>query len=262
MSACRECGGDVPTFEWLGERVEPDVCADCEPIVSAREEAPQRAEALQRALTRAGATAKLRGWSLASYLAGDPPGSAQALATARGWLRAYREGARRNLWLHGPVAAGKSGLAWGLVRDLAEEAVAAHFARPRDQRPETVRIPALFLIWRDLLDDLKGQQYNERRGGGDASALLDRARSVEVLALDDLGAERPTPYALEQLASLVERRWQAERPTIVTSNYGSRELGARLGADDPLIGERIASRLLDGAVGCRLDGPSRRRAAT
>jgi DNA replication protein DnaC len=69
-----------------------------------------------------------------------------------------------------------------------------------------------------------------RRGiaGGGADERLDALMEVELLVLDDLGAERMTPWADEQLFVLLNARYLAERPTVLTSNERPDALPARL----------------------------------
>lgn len=43
-------------------------------------------------------------------------------------------------------------------------------------------------------------------------------REHDLLILDDLGSERPTPWALEQVSFIVESRLSGCKPTIITSN--------------------------------------------
>jgi hypothetical protein len=40
---------------------------------------------------------------------------------------------------------------------------------------------------------------------------------------------------------------------VVTTNYAPAALAARLGHDDPVVGQRIVSRLVDGALRINLD---------
>ena len=67
------------------------------------------------------------------------------------------------------------------------------------------------------------------------------------MVLDDLGAERTTPFALDTISLIVSDLHVARAPLIVTTNYEPPELADRLGRDDPVIGQRIVSRLVDGA---------------
>ena len=71
----------------------------------------------------------------------------------------------------------------------------------------------------------------------DAVELLRRVREVPVLILDDLGAQKSTPWAEEKLYQLLNHRHLARLHTVVTTNQG-------LGEMEP----RIASRLADSDV--------------
>lgn len=106
----------------------------------------------------------------------------------------------------------------------------------------------------ELLDHL--------RPGGPPDAL-DRVMGVDVLILDDLGAERPTDWTFERLYALVNRRWLEELPTVATTNLPGSRRTAPTGHDGPtldeVLGDRMFSRLVGGAVVVRLSGPDRRR---
>lgn len=95
----------------------------------------------------------------------------------------------------------------------------------------------------ELLDQL--------RPGGDPHAL-DRATTIDVLVLDDLGGERPTDWTGERLYAIVNRRWLEKRPTIVTSNLDADAL-------EKAAGPRVFSRLYHGAVRAKIGGTDRRR---
>lgn len=259
QNTCGECGGAAPVLEALGEALRLPYCPDCSESLAAREDELDRRRSLDAALALAGATPRLMLQSLDTFPADDE--GRDALAAARGWM----DDPIRNLWLTGPLGVGKTGLAWGVVRRVTENAVAEHWAdAERGDRPRPV---AMLLRWADLLDDLReafAAETRARQSGEvpDPSRVLERAKAIPILALDDLGRERPTGWALERLAGLVEARYQRVYPTIVTSNYGSRELAARLAQDGKETeAERIVSRLIEGAVAFRFSGPSRRRAA-
>jgi len=76
--------------------------------------------------------------------------------------------------------------------------------------------------------------------------------------LDDIGAERCTDWARETLATLIEDRYTRELFTVFTSNYSPSRLAVRLGHDDPILGQRIDSRIVESCVQVGLDGPDRR----
>ncbi len=229
------CGEPLPPVIRLGQvTVQAPKCTACMESDQKTEAQTEHERRVAGLLARAGAGSRWRTWTLATY-PDDPPGR-RAKHEAMVWLHDYARGRRRNLILWGAVGAGKSGLAWALVRFLCER---GH--------------EATIVNWRDLLADVR-----HAIGEGDnAPPELARAGRVPVLALDDLGAERSTDFALETLAVLVERRYQGELPTIVTTNYDPKLLQKRLGG--AVEGARIVSRLLEGAQQVRLTGPDRRR---
>jgi len=54
--------------------------------------------------------------------------------------------------------------------------------------------------------------------GGSFSALLDAAKTVEVLILDDIGTERPTAWVGEVFYAILNDRMDAKMVTLFTSN--------------------------------------------
>jgi DNA replication protein DnaC len=59
--------------------------------------------------------------------------------------------------------------------------------------------------------------------------LLDRLSSVDLLHIDDLGAQHTTPWRLEQLYSIVDARYQAGRAIVATTNLMPPELAEQMG---------------------------------
>ena len=90
--------------------------------------------------------------------------------------------------------------------------------------------------------------------GGDRRAL-ERAERYGLLALDDLGAERPTEWAVETLTRLIDARTTRGLPTIVTSNLKLSELRSAWGG---ISGARVASRLAGACERIEFTGPDRR----
>jgi len=69
-----------------------------------------------------------------------------------------------------------------------------------------------------------------RRGFGERTAdeRLDALMTIDVLILDDLGAEHLTAWAAEQLFVLLNARYLNERATVLTSNDRPEALPARV----------------------------------
>jgi DNA replication protein DnaC len=230
------CGRESERWEMMGVEAPPVLCDECQAEANAEREREEREEIVGMLLHRAGLDAgKFAEWSLASYPRDAAGASARRAANA--WLRTDP---RPNLYLHGETGAGKTGLVVGMLREVVERDLAL------------VRL----VNWLDYLEALR-ESYGQP---GDAPPLLHGLDRVPVLCIDDLGAERPTEWALEQTATLVERRHREALPTIVTSNYSPEELAGRLGRDEPVVGRRIVSRLGDGAVVVRVGGKDRRTA--
>ena len=148
----------------------------------------------------------------------------------------------RGAYLWGEPGTGKTWAAACAVRLAVEEAV-----------EEAPLFPDARLVSAaDLLAEVR-----EGFDGGDRGALS-RACRVGLLALDDLGAERPTPWAVETLTRLVDARASAGLPTVVTSNLRVGRLRDRLGGVE---GKRLASRLAGACEAIEVAGPDRRLGA-
>ncbi len=93
----------------------------------------------------------------------------------------------------------------------------------------------------DWLAWLKRAVFDEETMTLDA-ALEGYRQTGGLLVLDDLGAENSTDWASEQLYRVIDARYDAKAPTIVTSN----QMPAR-------IDQRILSRLKSGLVVCQGD---------
>lgn len=80
--------------------------------------------------------------------------------------------------------------------------------------------------------------------------LLDRWKRADVLAIDDLGAQRVTDWVLDKLHPIIDYRWKHGMPTAVTTNITD----IRAALD-----ERIASRLSQGALVVQFTDTDHRR---
>jgi DNA replication protein DnaC len=124
----------------------------------------------------------------------------------------------RGLWLMGPVGTGKTTLAM-LVSQAALKAG---------------RSVAIYSLPR-LLNEIRDTHRAERSHVD----LLDRLTAVDLLHVDDVGAERTTDWVLEELYSIVNARYEDERSMVITTNILDRE------ALCEQITERTVSRLTE-----------------
>lgn len=100
-----------------------------------------------------------------------------------------------------------------------------------------------------LLDAVKAEW-----DGGEKGTIY-RAERYRLLALDDLGVERPTEWSMETITGLIDARVASGLPTIVTSNFSLGELRDRWGG---MPGMRIASRLGGACERIQMGGVDRR----
>jgi DNA replication protein DnaC len=105
----------------------------------------------------------------------------------------------RGVWFDGPVGTGKTSLAI-LVAKAAKDAGRSYAVYP---------VPRLLAEIKRTFDRDASDTY---------LGFFRRLCTVDVLVLDDLGAEKQTEWVLEQLYSIVNERWQDRRSIVVTTN--------------------------------------------
>jgi DNA replication protein DnaC len=127
--------------------------------------------------------------------------------------------AGRGLWFTGDVGTGKTTLAM-LVSRAALDAG---------------RSVAIYSLPRLLAEIRKTFDEGAERSHLD---LLERLAAVDLLHVDDVGAERTSEWVLEQLYSIVNARYEDERAMVITTNLDHAELREQ-------IGERTVSRLIE-----------------
>jgi DNA replication protein DnaC len=144
------------------------------------------------------------------------------LGVVRGFTEAIEErlDQGRGLWLMGDVGTGKTTLAM-IVSKAAAEA---------ERSVAIYSLPRLLARIRRTYDSLPGEDsYLEFFG---------RLTSVDLLHIDDLGAEKRSDWVLEQLYAIVDERYQSQRSVIVTTNLRQDQL-------EEQIGPRTVSRLVE-----------------
>ena len=143
----------------------------------------------------------------------DPSGPAAAATEAYNAAMTFAADPVGWLVLHGPKGNGKSHLAAAITNYLIDEQGTA----------------ALFLTAPDLLRSLRQEiQASVEGRSGESSAMLDAVQEVPVLILDDLGAQRWTEWAEEQLFLLLDFRYRLESPTVVITNEELETLPSRI----------------------------------
>lgn len=124
--------------------------------------------------------------------------------------------AGRGLWFMGPVGTGKTTLAMLVAKSALQAG----------------RSVAIYSLPR-LLNEIRDTHRAERSHVD----LLDRLTAVDLLHIDDVGAERTTDWVLEELYSIVNARYEDQRSIVITTNITDPD------ALSQQITERTVSRL-------------------
>jgi DNA replication protein DnaC len=116
----------------------------------------------------------------------------------------------------------------------------------------------LFKTAPDLLDYLRATYAPDSNVTYDRG--FDAIRNAEVLILDDYGAHSSTPWAEEKLFQLLNHRFNARFPTVITTNQ-SLDRVPPAASGGPSQELRILSRLVDPELCtvCRIDAPPYKR---
>lgn len=131
---------------------------------------------------------------------------------------------------YGPVGTGKTHFACAIANELLKQ-----------------HVPTAITSFPRLLNLLQNAKDRQR--------LLDRLGAYKLLVIDDLGVERDTAYAAEQIFSVIDARGRSKLPTIITTNLTPQEM------DDPpsMQYRRIFDRVKEMCPAVVLvDGESRR----
>jgi DNA replication protein DnaC len=139
----------------------------------------------------------------------------------------------RGLWFYGSVGTGKTTLAM-LVSQAALDAG---------------RSVAIYSLPR-LLAEIRATFESDSEGS--YVDFLDRLAAVDLLHVDDVGAERTSDWVLEQLYAIVNARYEDERSVIITTNLERDALVEQ-------IKERTVSRLEEMCTLVPLYGEDARR---
>lgn len=197
---------------------------------------PKVTEEQERAAAEYGAGLEREAWRRRLRASGIPRAFKGArLADCPERVRAYAEAfgpsTDRGLLMVGPYGSGKTYAACALLAALAR------------------RHAVLFSPMTDLVE----RAATFQRGA------LSAYRDARLLCLDDLGKERPTEFAMEQVYGIVDYRWREGKPTVFTTNYAQPELFAHFTKTaDAHTANAIMSRLLGMCDVVEFDGPDRR----
>ena len=232
---CRKC--NKPTQDrivFMGrERIVPCLCT-CgkEEVEREKLETAERDRLYEIARMKAAGIQDrhLREWTFAK--AEDTPVIRMAQNYVKNWKRVKAENLGLLFW--GDVGTGKSYAAACIANALLE-----------------MRIPVLMTNFSKMLNQMGGL-YSEER-----FSYISSLSGFSLLIIDDLGIERSTDYAKEQVYSIIDERYKSGLPVIVTTNLTIEDLRCPM----QLADARIYSRILEMCTPVHVAGSDRRTAA-
>lgn len=222
--------------DWLGTGADKllSVACKCYREKMAREEEHRKAEERRRRLDVMRRTgfpdAEMRKWCFAA----DDGGSGKAMDVAHRYVDNFPKMLERGkgLLLFGNVGSGKSYIAACITNALIDNGtpcMMTNFSR----------------IVNQLSESFEGRQR-----------YIDNLNRFDLLVIDDLAAERDTEFMWENVMNVVDSRYRAGLPLIVTTNLTLDDF--RTPAD--IKRERVYSRLMEMCIPVKVAGKDRRGA--
>lgn len=86
--------------------------------------------------------------------------------------------------------------------------------------------PVYFKVVPDLLDHLRSAFGPESRSTYDE--IFERVKNAPLLILDDFGEQASTPWAQEKLYQVINYRYNAQLPTVITSCFSLEDIEMRI----------------------------------
>lgn len=269
-TVCPHCGAKLLTLAGLWVQCDENdplyeavmglerVCG-CAAAVCAREEEKRAQKAAEAQARREqermrfvalwGESGMPREWQVRGLVSWVRESEAQVAAygAAAGFGRALMAGERPGgLFIAGDIGTGKTFLASCLAADLV-------------RRGRVVQWCNASRMLREIRESFGNNRVSE-------AEVMRRFTAPGLLVIDDLGKERPTEWALEQLFCVVNERYDRRRPVVVTTNYGGEELVRRLtpradasGCQDDTSARAIVDRLRSMCELVVLEGESWRK---
>jgi DNA replication protein DnaC len=148
----------------------------------------------------------------------------------------------RGLLLYGKAGSGKTFLSFAIANALYRQGVAVM----------AISICKLLAVIKDSFD---------RHGEFGETDVLNTVRDASLLVLDDLGVEYKTAWAYEKLYAIIDTRYRANRPLIITTNFSLDALRENLATVDLKAkvrdpSERVFSRITELCVFHEIKGAS------
>lgn len=153
------------------------------------------------------------------------PQMKHAYTYVENWDRMKAEGKGLLIW--GGTGTGKSFMAGCIANALIDQCV-----------------PVMMTNFARILNKITGTFGDER------NQIISRMNHNSLLIIDDLGIERNTDFAMEQIFNVIDSRYRSRKPMIICTNLQLSELKNPQDVDH----ERIYSRILEHSICIKCNG--------
>lgn len=173
--------------------------------------------------------AEMRNWTFER----DDQSNEQISKTARKYVEHFEEMKKRGqgLLFFGDVGTGKTFISACIANALIDKG-----------------FPCLVTNFARLVNTISGMYEGKQE-------FIDSLNNFDLLVIDDLASERDTEYMGEIVQNIIDSRYRAGLPLIITTNLTSEELKRPL----EIRKKRIYSRLLEMCIPIEVQGKDRRR---
>lgn len=196
---------------------------ECECALRARDQ-----RRIEKLFKSARIPARYRNKTLENF---DASLQSKAYKIAVEYTKTWPKGNGESLFFVGPVGTGKSHLARAILSTM----IRRH------------GISGLAATVPNLMDDLRPGADD-----GKSNEQIQLLKTVPLLVLDDLGAQKNTEWVTERLFVIINARYDEMLPTVITSNIYLEDLRKTPGWD------RLIDRIVEMATAVRMEGKSYR----
>lgn len=217
---CGKCGTPKQCrVELMGRIISPKCLCKCEVERRAKEkEQEEKQELLERIkkYRKMGfPQSQMEEWTFENDDKNNERLSNMAMRYVNNFDDFYKDG--KGLLLYGGVGTGKTYIACMIANALIDKGY-----------------PVLVTNFARILSTLQGTF--------DKQEYLDSLNQFKLLVIDDLGVERETSYAKEQVYNIIDSRYRAGLPMIITTNLTMQKMATETEITDKRVYDRIIER--------------------